>query len=91
MFVAKLIAASAIAMQQVHAVVLESGSVPFWPYPSGEVIVGTTHLRLKESFSFKTEGAIENTNSILKEAFERYLGLIAASSGSDIKSAGEIE
>ena len=84
MFASKLIAVSALAMQQVHAVVLESSSVPFWPYPSGDVIVGTTHLTLDKTFSFVTSASSETTNSILSEAFARYLDIISIGSNSDL-------
>lgn len=76
MFAAQLIAASALAIQITQALVLETGSVPFWPYPSGDVIVGNTHLLLDKGFTFSTE--TETTNSILKEAFSRYEEIIGA-------------
>ena len=85
MFATKLIAVSALAMQQVHAVVLESSSVPFWPYPSGDAIVGTTQLTLDKTFSFVTSASSETTNSILSEAFARYLDIISIGSNSDLK------
>jgi len=83
MLTAKLIAVSALAMQQVRAVVLESSSVPFWPYPSGDAIVGATRLTLDKTFHFVTSTSSETTNSILSEAFARYLEIISI--GSDFK------
>ena len=91
MFASKLIAASALAMQQVHAVVLESSSVPFWPYPSGDAIVGTTQLTLDKTFSFVTSTSSETTNSILSEAFARYLDIISIGSNSDLKQVGDLK
>ena len=85
MFAAKLIAVSALASHQIQAVVLESSSIPFWPFPSGDVIVGATRLTLDATFSFVTSSSSETKNQILSEAFARYLDIISLSSNSDLQ------
>jgi hypothetical protein len=82
MFTTKLIAVSALALQQATAVNFESQSVPFWPYPSGEVTLGTTKLSLNKYFRFKASTLAEAENSIMRDAFSRYEDLIAANSDS---------
>jgi hypothetical protein len=48
--------------------------VPFWPYPSGAFSIGSTQLTVDGSFAF--QATYSDSNSLLAEAYQRYLALI---------------